>query len=224
MSYKQDRQTGEHDGEHGLVRLSQQGDRSAFNQLVERHQAGAYAVAVRMLGDPDVAADVTQDAFFSAYRAIGTFHGSSFRAWLYRIVNNTCIDYFRSQARRPQISLDAALEAGRDSEAGGSGRAVGADVPQAIIDSTWDPEGLALRAEMAERIQSALLQIPTEQRLALILCDIQGLPYDEIAKVMETSLGTVKSRIARGREHLRRILTREGELSEPRRRPDSDKT
>ena len=224
MSYKQDRQTGEHDREHELVRLSQQGDRSAFNQLVERHQAGAYAVAVRMLGDPDVAADVTQDAFFSAYRAIGTFHGSSFRAWLYRIVNNTCIDYFRGQARRPQISLDDALEASRDSEAGGRGRAVAADVPQAIIDSTWDPERLALRAEMAEHIQSALLQIPTEQRLALILCDIQGLPYDEIAKIMETSLGTVKSRIARGREHLRRILTREGELSEPRRRPGSDKT
>jgi RNA polymerase sigma-70 factor (ECF subfamily) len=88
-----------------------------------------------------------------------------------------------------------------------------------MIDSTWDPEKLAIQAETARQIQSALLELPPDQRLALVLCDIQGLPYDEIAKVMETSLGTVKSRIARGRGHLRRILLREGELSESRWRP-----
>ncbi len=218
-SHDQDSQAGEHALEQKLVSLSQQGDRSAFNQLVERHQVGAFALAVRMVGDPDVAADVTQDAFFSAFRAIGTFHGSSFRAWLYRIVSNTCIDHFRSQTRRPQISLDAALETSRDSDGTGTPRA-----PQAMIDSTWDPEKLALRADTILHIQSALLELPSEQRLALVLCDIQGLPYDEIARVMETSLGTVKSRIARGREHMRHILSRQGELSESLRRPGSDKT
>jgi RNA polymerase sigma-70 factor, ECF subfamily len=170
-----------------------------------------------MLGDPDIAADVTQDAFFSAFRAIGSFRGSSFRAWLYRIVSNTCIDHFRTQRRHPSVSLDAAL----DTSGNGEGMPGAPYLPQAMVDSTWDPERLALQAETARQIQSALLELPAEQRLALVLCDIQGLPYDEIARVMETSLGTVKSRIARGRGHLRRILLREGELSESRWRPGS---
>jgi RNA polymerase sigma-70 factor, ECF subfamily len=215
MSREQDSQADEYKREQALVRMSQQGDRSAFNQLVEQHQAGAYTLAVRMLGDSDRAADVTQDAFFSAYRAISSFRGSSFRAWLYRIVSNTCIDHFRTQRRHPVVSLDAALDTTRNSE----GTTGGPYLPQAMIDSTWDPEKLALQAETARQIQSALLELPPDQRLALVLCDIQGLPYDEIARVMETSLGTVKSRIARGRGHLRRILLREGELSEPRWRP-----
>jgi RNA polymerase sigma-70 factor, ECF subfamily len=215
MSHEQDSQADEHKREQALVRMSQQGDRSAFNQLVERHQAGAYTLAVRMLGDSDIAADVTQDAFFSAYRAISSFRGPSFRAWLYRIVNNTCIDHFRTQRRHPVVSLDAALDTTGNSE----DTTGGPYLPQAMIDSTWDPEKLALQAETARQIQSALLELPPDQRLALVLCDIQGLPYDEIAKVMGTSLGTVKSRIARGRGHLRSILLRDGELSEPRRRP-----
>jgi RNA polymerase sigma-70 factor, ECF subfamily len=215
MSHEQDGQADEPKREQALVRMSQQGDRSAFNQLVEQHQAGAYTLAVRMLGDSEIAADVTQDAFFSAYRAISSFRGSSFRAWLYRIVSNTCIDHFRTQRRHPVVSLDAAL----DTTGSGEGTTVGPYLPQAMIDSTWDPEKLALQAETARQIQSALLELPPDQRLALVLCDIQGLPYDEIARVMETSLGTVKSRIARGRGHLRRILLREGELSESRWRP-----
>jgi RNA polymerase sigma-70 factor (ECF subfamily) len=215
MSHEQDSQADEHKREQALVRMSQQGDRSAFNQLVERHQAGAYTLAVRMLGDSDIAADVTQDAFFSAYRAISSFRGSSFRAWLYRIVSKTCIDHFRTQRRHPVVSLDAVLDTTGNSE----GATGGPYLPQAMIDSTWDPEKLALQAETARRIQSALLELPPDQRLALVLCDIQGLPYDEIARVMETSLGTVKSRIARGRGHLRRILLRDGELSESRWRP-----
>jgi RNA polymerase sigma-70 factor, ECF subfamily len=215
MSHDRDSQADEHKHEQALVRMSQQGDRSAFNQLVERHQAGAYTLAVRMLGDSDIAADVTQDAFFSAYRAIGSFRGSSFRAWLYRIVSNTCIDHFRTQRRHPVVSLDAALDTTGNTES----TTVGPYVPQAMIDSTWDPEKVMLQAETVRQIQSALLELPPDQRLALVLCDIQGLPYDEIARVMETSLGTVKSRIARGRGHLRRILLREGELSESRWRP-----
>jgi RNA polymerase sigma-70 factor (ECF subfamily) len=92
-----------------------------------------------------------------------------------------------------------------------------------MIDPSWDPERMALRAETIAQIQTALLALPAEQRLALILSDVQGLPYEEIARVMETSLGTVKSRIARGRAHLRRLLLRQGELSEMQRRPDSGK-
>ena len=218
MDQGQQSWTPHHESDLALVALCQRGDRSAFNHLVERYQAGAYALAVRMLGDPDIAADVVQDSFFSAYRAVGSFRGSSFRAWLYRIVSNACIDYFRTEKRRPSTSLDAALEAPRDGEGTGN-----VHVPQALIDTSWDPERLALRAETIRNIQSALLELPPEQRLALILCDVQSLPYDEIARVMDTSVGTVKSRIARGRGHLRRILLRGGELSESKRRPGSAK-
>ena len=203
-----------------LVARAQRGDRQAFNALVEQHQSAAYALAMRMVGDPDVAADITQDAFFSAYRALAGFRGSSFRAWLFRIVSNGCVDHFRAQTRRPSVSLEATLEADRDDE-GGAGDS---RLPKALIDPSWDPERMALRAETVEHIQRALLTLNPEQRLALILSDIQGLPYDEIAHVMETSLGTVKSRIARARGRLREILSRQGELFGASRRPDSGPT
>jgi len=203
--------------EDALIANSQQGDRAAFNVLVELHQAGAYAVALRMLGDPEAAADVTQDAFLSAFRAIGSFKGSSFKAWLYRIVSNGCFDYFRAQGRRPISSLEEALEADRDADAGSAGS--DSRLPQALIDASWDPERAALRAETIAQIETALQRLVPEQRLALILSDIQGLPYEEIATIMGTSLGTVKSRIARGRGHLRDILLRQGELFGQYRRP-----
>jgi RNA polymerase sigma-70 factor, ECF subfamily len=196
--------------ESGLIARSQKGDTRAFNSLVELHQSGAYALALRMLGDPEAAADVTQDAFFSAFRAIGSFKGASFRAWLLRIVSNGCYDYWRAQGRRPATSLEATLEDDHDGEATGQGS--DARLPRAMIDPSWDPERVALKAEMIEQIQAALLQLPPEQRLAVILSDIQGMPYDEIARVMNTSLGTVKSRISRARTHLRGILLRQGEL------------
>jgi RNA polymerase sigma-70 factor, ECF subfamily len=214
------RDDDEQQRERILVERSQRGDRDAFNRLVERHQTGAYALALRMLGDPEAAADVTQDAFFSAYRAIGSFRGSSFRAWLYRIVSNGCFDYFRAQSRRPSVSLEAVLEDERDADL--SPHASDARLPKSLIDPSWEPERAALRAEQIERIERALLRLPPEQRLALVLSDIQGLPYDEIARITETSLGTVKSRISRARTHLRGILLRQGELFGQAQRPGND--
>jgi len=196
--------------ERALVEKGQRGDRAAFNRLVERHQSGAYALALRMVGDAEAAADITQDAFFAAYRALASFKGGSFRAWLYRIVSNGCFDHFRTQARRPTTSLEAALGDERDSESPGVGS--GSRLPSALIDASWDPEGIALRAEQIEQIEAALQKLAPEQRLALILSDIQGLPYEEIARVTHASLGTVKSRIARARGHMRGILARRGEL------------
>jgi RNA polymerase sigma-70 factor (ECF subfamily) len=196
--------------ERALVEKGQRGDRAAFNRLVEQHQSGAYALALRMVGDAEAAADITQDAFFAAYRALASFKGGSFRAWLYRIVSNGCFDHFRTQARRPTTSLEAALGDERDGESPGMGS--GSRLPSALIDASWDPEGIALRAEQIEQIEAALQKLAPEQRLALILSDIQGLPYEEIARVTNASLGTVKSRIARARGHLRGILARRGEL------------
>lgn len=189
--------------ELALVARSQKGDVAAFNALVERYQGLAYALALRMLGDPDAAADVTQDAFLAAFRAIKSCRGASFRAWLLRIVSNACYDVFRSRGRQPTSSLDELL----DNDSIGD-----AATPAALVDSSWDPERAVLRAEVIAAIQGALLQLPGDQRLAVILSDVHGLPYDEIARIMDSPLGTVKSRIARARAHLRTILARQPEL------------
>src|SRR5579883_2063627 len=174
MGHEQHDGAAERERELALVRKSQRGDRAAFNQLVELHQGGAYALALRMLGDPDLAADVTQDAFFSAFRAIGSFHGSSFRAWLLRIVSNGCFDQFRAPKRRPGSSLDALLEGAPDGVGGVAGGGAGdvsgvagESLAQALSDPTYDPERMALRAEQIEAIQAALLRLGAEHRLAV---------------------------------------------------------
>jgi RNA polymerase sigma-70 factor (ECF subfamily) len=189
-----------------LVARSQRGEVAAFNLLVARYQDVAYALAYRMLGDADAAADVTQDGFVSAFRAINTFRGGPFRAWLLRIINNGCHDHWRAQKRRPTLSLDALTSAEPD------GEPPHAPVGLLAASVAWDPEAAALRGELIELIQHALLGLPPEQRLAVVLSDVQGFSYDEIAQIMATSLGTVKSRIARGRAHLRDALQAHGEL------------
>lgn len=202
--------------ERSLIARGQQGDRTAFNALVEKYQGAAYALALRMLGDPDTASDVTQEAFFSAYRALGSFHGASFRAWLLRIVANGCYDVFRARGRQPVTSLEALLE---HDDASSSD----AHLPGAMVDPSWNPEEAALRSETIRAIEAALLQLPPDQRLAVVLCDIQGMAYDEVARIMETPLGTVKSRIARARAQLRALLTRQGELSSHPQRHDAER-
>ena len=206
----------ERERERGLIARGQQGDRAAFNALVEKYQSAAYALALRMLGDPDTACDVTQEAFFSSYRALATFHGASFRAWLLRIVANGCYDVFRARGRQPATSLEAMLDHDDTS-------ASDTHMPRAMVDPSWNPEETAMRAETARTIEAALLQLPPEQRLAVVLCDIQGMAYEEVARIMETPLGTVKSRIARARAQLRTLLTREGELSPRPQRQDAER-
>ncbi len=176
--------------------------------LVMRYQSAAYGLALRMLGDADAAADVTQDAFFAAFRNIGSFRGASFRAWLLRIVSNGCYDYWRAQGRRPAESLDALLTGGDDAP----GSAAEPTLARALSDETWNPEGAALRAEMVAAIEAAVLRLAPDQRLVIILSDIQGMSYEDIARVAEIPLGTVKSRIARARVRLREMLLGQPEL------------
>ena len=205
--------------ERRAIERAKRGDVAAFNTLVTRYQPMAYGLALRMLGDPEAAADVTQDAFFSAYRNIEACRGASFRSWLLRIVSNGCYDYWRAQRRRPSTSLEALREGEGDAaDEGVSDAALG----EAGADPTWDPDRVALRRETIATIEAALLQLPPEQRLAVVLCDVQGLDYDEVARVMAVPLGTVKSRIARARDRLRRLLTPRGELSTGGERPDSE--
>ncbi len=211
-----DARSEEQERERTLIARGQEGDRAAFNALVEKYQSAAYALALRMLGDPDTAADVTQEAFFSAYRALATFHGSSFRAWLLRIVSNGCYDVFRARGRQPVTSLEALLE--HDDTSSSDSR-----LPTTMVDPSWSPEETALRGETISTIEAALLVLPPEQRLAVVLCDIQGMAYEEVARIMETPLGTVKSRIARARAQLRTLLTRGGELSPPAQRQDAER-
>ncbi len=203
--------------ERAAISRSQRGDRSAFNELVARYQSAAYGLALRMLGDPDAAADVTQDAFFSAFRNIRAFRGVSFRAWLLRIVSNGCYDYWRAQRRRPSESLDALLASG-DEALGRQAPESDLIEPAARLD--WNPEEAALRAEVIAAIEAAILKLAPDQRLVVILSDIQGMSYEEIARVAGTPLGTVKSRIARARARLRELLLAQPELFPPVQRHD----
>jgi RNA polymerase sigma-70 factor (ECF subfamily) len=177
-----------------LVERARGGNVQAFNGLVERYQGLAYSVAYRALGDPEAAADATQDAFLAAFSGLRSFRGGSFKAWLLRIVTNACFDVGRRAQRRPSSSLDHLIEER------------GETASDHIVDPDPQPEGEALRAEQLEEIQGALLQLPFDQRTAVVLSDLHGLSYDEIAEATSVSLGTVKSRIARGRGKLRELL------------------
>jgi RNA polymerase sigma-70 factor (ECF subfamily) len=188
-----------------LVALSQEGDLAAFNALVERYQGQVYNLCWRMLGLREAAEDATQEAFLAAYRSIRRFRGPGFRAWLLRIAANAATDELRRRHRRPQVSLEAPI----------SSSETALDLP----DPSAGPEECALRREQARCIQAALLTLPLDQRLSVILSDVQGLSYEEVGQAMGSSLGTVKSRLSRGRARLRRYLLEQGELSPPGQRP-----
>ena len=179
-----------------LVARSRRGDLDAFNRLVERYQTPLYNLCLRMLGSPQTAEDATHEAFINAFRAVHTFKGAAFKAWLFRIAANACYDELRRRKARPARSLDEPQ---------------GAEERQ--LDPSQEgpsPEDRAEQQELGRLIQSALLEIPEEQRAAVILCDVQGLDYAEVAVAMSVSLGTVKSRIFRGRAHLRAVLVKSG--------------
>lgn len=184
--------------EEALVKQAQAGDLQAFNQLVYHHQSITYNVAHRILNDPDAAADATQDAFLSAYKALDSFRGGSFKAWILRIVTNACYDQLRRKKRRPTSSLDALL--------------VGPGAHEAFVDHTENPESHTLRQDLGRVIQAGLQTLPEDQRTTVVLADIEGLHYKEIAEITGVELGTVKSRLSRGRSRLRDFLRQEEEL------------
>ncbi|MBI2871897.1 MAG: sigma-70 family RNA polymerase sigma factor [Chloroflexi bacterium] len=184
------------DIEERLVTLAQAGDLEAFNAIVDRYQGRAYNLALRMLGEPSRAEDAIQEAFLSAYRNIRRFRGPKLHSWLLTIVANTCRDLLRSPHFRRTTSLEAMTEA---------------------AEPRWEsreesPEEYAVRQELGREIQRGLSSLPEDQRLAIILVDIQGLAYEEAAAIMGASLGTVKSRLSRARGRMRDFLLRQGEL------------
>ena len=179
------------------------GDLAAFNELVLEHQGLVFNLCLRQVGQRQAAEDAAQEDFVSAWKNIGGLRGP-FRPWLLRIAANDCTDELRRRGRRPSSSLDVALEAG---------------VPEPP-DADPLPEAQMLQGEFRREVEEALLTLPAEQRMAVILSDLQGLDYTEIAIVMKSSLGTVKSRIARGRARLRTALRPGRELSSVQSRQD----
>jgi RNA polymerase sigma factor (sigma-70 family) len=183
--------------EQALIATARAGNPEAFNALVRHYEDIAYNVAYRVLGHPDMAADATQDAFLAAYRALPGFRGGSFKAWLLRIVTNNCYDQLRYRKRRPQTSLEGMVE--------------DCDYSAVLMDRTESPEEAILRRDLARGLQVGITKLPSDQRVTLVLSDIQGLSYDEIAEVTGVSLGTVKSRLSRARAKMRDYLTGSGE-------------
>ncbi|MDX1686883.1 MAG: sigma-70 family RNA polymerase sigma factor [Candidatus Promineifilaceae bacterium] len=184
--------------EEKLIAQAQQGDVTAYNRLVLHYQDIVYNVALRIMKDPGAAEDATQEAFISAYNALKQFRGGSFKSWLLRIVTNACYDELRRRKRRPQSSLDAITEE--------------IESPSFMADDSIGPEERQHQAELIEAVERCLEELPDEQRIAAVLCDVEGREYKEIAEITSTSLGTVKSRISRARDKLRDCLRGFGEL------------
>jgi RNA polymerase sigma-70 factor, ECF subfamily len=189
--------------EPGLILDAQRGDLNAFNRLVLEYQTPVYNLAYRILGETDAAADAAQEAFISAYKHIGYYRGGSFKAWLMRIVTNACYDELRRRKRRPVASLEAlaVVNEGPDSEAEAS-----------VVSKDESPEDHVQRRELAREIQNCLNHLPEDMRVVVVMCDVQGMDYAEIAASTGLALGTVKSRLSRARARLRDCLQKVREL------------
>ena len=185
--------------EAALIRDARRGDVDAYNRLVLHYQSQVYNVAYRVVGEPQAAADATQEAFISAYKSLGRFRGGSFRAWLLRIVTNACYDELRRRKRRPSTSLEALYT--EDAPPDG-----------AFISQSENPEDYTQRMELRRAIENCLRHLSESQRVVAVLSDVQRLSYREIAQAAGISLGTVKSRLSRARARLRDCLRASGEL------------
>ena len=186
------------------------GSEYCYNCVIEEHQVRVQNLALRMMGDWAAAADASQEAFLSGYRAFGSFRGGNLRAWLLRIAANACRDVLRARKSRPETSLDFSP---LDAEDGGPAR----ETPS----KEESPEDAALRSELGRAIEEGLQSLSEERRLAVILVDVQGYSYEETSQIMKCSLGTVKSRLARARAEMRDFLQGRRELLPARFRRES---
>ncbi len=187
--------------EASLIASAQRGNLDAFNELVLAYQDRVYNLAYRIMGDPASASDATQEAFISAFENIKGFRGkypSSFKSWLMRIVSNACYDELRRRKRQPATSIE-------DFE-------IDEEANPALISETEGPEEVAERGAMVRAIEAGIETLPPEQRVTLVLADVQGFSYEEVAEATDAPLGTVKSRLARARAKLRDHLREQGEL------------
>jgi len=183
-----------------LMLRAQRGDLEAYNELVARHERSVFNVCLRLLRDFAAAEDASQDTFVRAWTNAHTFRGGEVRPWLLRIATNRCYDILRAKGRRPAGSLDA---------------------EPFEIEPIWStqsgdeaPDARALRGELSIHLERALQALPEDQRVAVILSDVQGLSYEEVAAATGAALGTVKSRLSRARARLRQALVDDPETAE----------
>ena len=184
--------------EQNWIQSARNADQAAFGQLVIKYQKRVYALTVRMCPAPELAEEAAQETFLSAWQGLPFFRGdSAFSTWLYRLASTACVDLLRKEGRHQGPSLDD--------------EAVSAEVP----DTRPTPEAAAEQKELRAQIEAGLRTLSPEHREVLILREIQQLSYDEIADALSLDLGTVKSRISRGRRQLRNFLMEQGNFSAP---------
>ena len=172
------------------------GDERAFEALIEPYADATYRLCLRMMGNEQDAADMAQEAFLRAWRSLSSYKGQSrFSTWLYRVTSNVCLDELRRGKRRKASSLDERIDAG-----------------WAPVDDMDTPEHHAMRTEQRRALERAIHELPEDMRSAVVLRDIQGCSYDEIADILGANVGTIKSRISRARARLREILSAQMEL------------
>lgn len=201
-------------GDHPTLPIADRNGVSyCFNCIIVGCQAQAYNLACRMLNDRHLAEDAVQDSLTAAYRAFHQFRGDNLRAWLMRIVANNCRDMLRAARSRPSVPLDPT--------------APDPDSPESVLaaaniaSAAESPEDYAERRELGQAIEAGFAALSEERRTALLLVDVQGFSYEETAAILNCSVGTVKSRISRGRRELRDFLRAAGELIPARFRQES---
>jgi len=187
------------DGDELLVKRSKGGDLDAFDELVRRYQGKVYTVAYRFMGNHADAGDLAQEAFIRVFQALSSFRGdSSFATWIYRIASNVCRDELRKQQRQKKVSLDEMI-----SQNGGS---------PLLVSGDPSPQEQLERIELRDQVQRHLNELSGDHRLILVMRDIQGLSYEEIASALDCSVGTIKSRLSRARQALKRKVLDKREL------------
>jgi RNA polymerase sigma-70 factor (ECF subfamily) len=181
-----------------LIERARAGDMSAFRRLVERHQRRAFAVAFALVRDENDAREIVQEAFLRAFKSLPTFHGgSSFFTWLYRIVTNLSIDLIRTWGRHAGDLDESRLDSAESPEV---------DPPFVGRPDGADPLDVVRRGEIAARLQTALDALPSYHRAVIVMRELDGLSYDEMAQIMGVSKGTIMSRLFHARQKLQRAL------------------
>lgn len=184
--------------ENKLVNKAVKGDNSAFEALMEKHMGIIYNIALRMTANQDDAEDMTQEIMIKIFRSLGSFKGNSkFSTWIYRVAVNTCLDELKKKKNKKHLSLDAEIS-GDDGEN-----------QIEIKDDSPSPEKLAEQNELRDMVAAAVKLLSDEHRAVIVLRDIRGMSYSEIAGILGCSDGTVKSRISRARAQLKMILEKE---------------
>lgn len=197
------------DQEHNLIQAARNGDQAAFGELVQQYQKRVFALAVRMCPTPELAEEAAQEAFLAAWQGLPFFRGdSAFATWLYRLTSNACVDLLRREGRHRSAAGPSLNDEESDLH---------------LPDDAPGPQEQAERRELREQIETALQALTPEHRQVLVLREMHQLSYDEIAQVLKLDVGTVKSRINRGRKQLRNFLLKSGNFSPPAASKESGK-